>query len=499
MTTSTRPLWLSRPSETFPPLGGDAAYDVAVVGGGLAGLITAVLFARSGRSVVVLEAREVAGGTTGHTTAKVSTLQGTKLSRLLRRHPASTVRSYVDANLEGAAWLRRYCQDHDVPHQERTAYTYATTDEGQARAHAELEAARGAGLPVTWVDDPGLPFLTRGAVALDGQFQLHPMDLVDALVSELIEEGGVIHEWSRVTGVDRGRTGLEVATRSGTVTADHVVITTNFPILDRGVFFARCQARRSYAAALRSAWTAPGMYLSSDPEVRSIRSVPVEGEELLLVGGNGHITGRAASPAAQLGGLIDWARATFPVEETLYAWSAQDQGTITDLPFVGHLTPREDRILVATGFDKWGFTNSAAAALILSKLVLGDAPDWGDALRSWSPRQLGALPTALAFNGAVGLHLADGWFHRFPTGGSGELHEGEGRVTHDGLRPVAECVVGGQLQRVSAVCPHLGGILRWNDAENSWDCPLHGSRFAADGSVLEGPAVDDLQPVSSGR
>lgn len=493
---ASQSLWLDRPRKQFPPLATDAAYDVAVVGGGLTGLLTGLLFARSGLSVVVLEARELAGGTTGHTTAKVSVLQGTKVSRILRHHALRTAREYVEANQEGAAWLRRYCEDHHVPFQARPAYTYATTDEGEARARAELDSARQSGLPVTWTADPELPFRTRGAVRLEDQFQLHPLDLVDALVDELVAEGGVLHEWTRVTGAHHRDSGVDVEAGERRISAGHVVIATNMPILDRGGFFARCRPGRSYATALRSPWAAPGMYLSSDAVIRSVRSVPnVEGEELLLVGGNGHVTGRNPSPGIRLDGLIGWARSMFPVDAVVHSWSAQDQSTISELPYVGRLLPREDRILVATGYDKWGFSNAAAAALTLSKTVLGERADWGAALRSWAPRELESLPEALLFNGAVAVQMADGWLRRFLLTDGQTPEEGEGRITHDGVRPVAECRLAGQLHRVSAVCPHLRGILRWNDAERTWDCPLHGSRFAADGSCLEGPATRDLEPM----
>jgi glycine/D-amino acid oxidase-like deaminating enzyme/nitrite reductase/ring-hydroxylating ferredoxin subunit len=453
-------------------------------------LLTGLLFARGGKSVAVLEARQVGAGTTGHTTAKVSLLQGTKLMRILRQNPPSVVRAYVEANLEGQQWLRRFCSDHGVPFQDRPAYTYATTSAGEEKARAELAAAEMAGLKAVWVDDPGLPFFTRGAVCLDDQFQLHPMDLLDAFTEQLLAEGGEVHESSRVRHVRRTDKGVEVGTDDATVTAGTVVLATSMPILDRGGFFARLQANRSYAAALRSDWTPHGMYLSADRITRSLRSVPVAGEQLLLVGGNGHVTGRGPSPKQRIDGLVDWATSTFPGSEVTHTWSAQDHASLTELPYVGSLTPRDEDILVATGYDKWGFANAAAAALLLAKTVLGGVPPWGKAMRSWTPRELAGLPKAMRFNSGVGLEMLNGYLRR-PLGTEPPV-EGEGRVHYEGLRPVAECTVDGQTHRVSAVCTHLRGVLRWNDAEQSWDCPLHGSRFGPDGEVLEGPATCGL-------
>jgi glycine/D-amino acid oxidase-like deaminating enzyme len=457
-------LWLDRPRSPYPPLVGESSYDVCVVGGGITGLLTALHLAHAGRSVVLLEARRLGAGTTGRSTAKVSLLQGTRLSRIASRNPPGTLRRYVEANLEGQAWLRRFCQDHGVPHEVRPAWTYATTRLGEVRARAELAACRRAGLPVEWVDDVDLPFETRGGVRLDDQFQVHPGDLLEELTDQLLAAGGTVHEGTRVTDVRREGDEVVVSRRSMTVRARHVVLGTGMPILDRGGFFARLVAQRSYAAAFRSTWQAPGMYLSADASTRSIRSVPEGDEELLLVGGNGHTTGRGQDEAQRLDDLLSWAREQLPVEDLTHAWSAQDHSTTTGLPYVGPLLPGEDRILVATGYEKWGFTNAAAAALLLTKHVYDDAPAWGEALRSWSPREMTGLPAAAVFNGEVAVHMARGWACRL-------------REATDERAPV---------------CTHVGGVLRWNDAEQSWDCPLHGSRFAPDGGVLEGPATKPL-------
>lgn len=462
-------VWLDRPRAPHPPLQEDRAYDVAVVGGGLTGLLTGLLVARSGLSVVVLEARQVADGATGNTTAKVSLLQGTKLSRALASSPPSAVRSYVEANREGQAWLARFCDDHGVATQTRPAYTFATTRLGEMRAQAELSTARLTGLDVSWETETELPFPVRGAVRLADQLQLHAMDLVDAIVSNLISEGGDLYERTRVVDVRRLDRGAEVVTETATVTARHVVLATNQPILLRHGFFAREKANRSYAAAFTSPWTPHGMYLSSDPTTQSLRSLPVPGgDELLLVGGYGHPTGRSRSPQRHLDRLVQWARSTFSGSSLTHTWSAQDQATVTGLPYVGPMLPRDRTVLLATGFDKWGFTNAPAAALLLAKTILertvgGEKPRWGGAFATWSPREVAGAPRTAVFNAEVGAQMAAGVAKRMAPG------------------------------REALVCSHLQGVVRWNDAEQSWDCPLHGSRFTVDGDVLDGPAICGLR------
>ena len=481
-------LWQDRHPRSTPPPATDTldeTTDVVIVGGGLTGLTTAVLLSRAGKAVTVLEARRIGDGTTGGSTAKVSLLQGTQMSRIARQHPTSTLRSYAEANAEGQAWLARFCDDHGVATQRRTAYTYATTPSGERSARREVDAARRAGLHVEWREGLSLPFETRGAAALDDQLQVDPMEVLEALEKEARANGVHIVEGARVTHV-RGRDPVRAITDRGTVTADLAVLATNMPILDRGGFFARMKPARSYGLAFTTPTAVvDGMYLSADSPSRSLRDAPGDGAgSMLLVGGEGHTTGRSGATSLRLESLRRWTHQHFPGAAETHAWSAQDYQPTHGLPFVGPLLPNNDEILVAGGYSKWGMTNAVAAALALSGRVLGGHMEWAETFHPWRASSLRGLPADALVNAEVGVEMARGWMR--PLLGSKDVH-------YDRVGAPSAAVADDGTQRLSAVCTHLGGIVRWNDAERSWDCPLHGSRFDTDGEVLEGPATCGLR------
>ena len=494
----TRPsIWEDRNPRTPAPVADvPGAADVVVIGGGLTGLTTALLLGRAGRRVVVLEADRLGAGTTGRSTAKVSLLQGTRLSRISAKHPESVVHDYVEGNREGQAWVERFCAEHGVDVQHRAAYTYANGPRGERQVRQEHEAAQRAGLPTEWVEDLELPFPTRGGVRLDGQHQVDPLALVLALASEATAHGVTVLEGSRALKVTHDGP-YRVQTEHGAIEAGTVVVATNIPMLDRGGFFARMKPSRSYGLTFRTRDRAvDGMYLSADQPSRSLRDVPDgDGGSLLMVGGNSHPTGRGGSTEQRLDTLRDWTAEHWPGAVETHAWSAQDFLPHHELPFAGPLVPGNDHLLMAGGYSKWGMTNAVAASLALSGRILGGHMAWSEAWGTWRGREARGLAKAALVNAEVGWHMTQGWVKPLLPGRRSSPEEGQGTVHGEGVlrRPVAVSRTGGQERTVSAVCTHLGGIVSWNDAERSWDCPLHGSRFDADGTVLDAPATCGLR------
>lgn len=490
------PIWQDRRPAT-PSDDAEIQDDVddLVVGAGITGLCTALLLARAGRRVQVLEATRVGGLTTGATTGKVSLLQGTKLSRMLQVQSTAVARDYLEANRVGMGWLLSFCEDHGVPFEIRDAITYAATEDEVRTVIAEHAAAGSLGLPVRWADRLDVPFAVHGATVLPDQAQLDPLQVLDALAAEVRSYGGTLVEGARVQSVSSlGRPVVRTDTGSR-VRCENVVLATGAPILDRGLYFAKLEARRSYLIALEADAVPSAMLLSAGDPVHSVRDLTGPGANV-LVGGYGHVVGRTGSEAGRLDELRSWAQLVFPGAVETHAWSAQDYTSHDGIPYVGRLPRGLGRIYLAAGYDKWGLTNAPAAALRIAGEILGAEPSWGRPMsrRITRPRaawNLVARNARVAVAGAAGV-IAAGvrTVDRDPAPGTGNV----GRPGLSPL-PVAVSANGATRCAVSGVCTHLGGVLHWNDAEESWDCPLHGSRFAPDGRVIEGPATRALGQV----
>lgn len=483
-----------------PPLGGDTQVDVLVIGAGIVGLTAAFELARAGRKVAVIDMHGIGHGTTGHTTGKITLGHGLIYHRLLSKHDARTAEVYAKANQLALDWMTKLIEKEniDCDFERKTNYVYCENDEQLDAMLEEVEAAKEAGVKAKLVRNVPLPFPSPGGVMIENQAQFHARKYLLHLATAIEAAGGAIHEGTRATAIDTS-SGCKVETDGGTVTAEHVVMATHYPFTDRGFFFARVRASRSYVVAgpVDPARAPDGMFINSTSPTRSIRTIP-DGDRLLLaVAGNSHPVGEDYDTEDNYRDLEEWTRKHFGVEEITHRWSAQDGITVDGIPYAGTAWRSNDAVYTATGFAKWGLTNGTASALLISRAIQGFK---GEYAWLYDPHRFTLDSSARSFtkdNAKVGYHFIHDRFRHPQEGDPEKLSPGEACVAGHGNRQVAAYKdESGKLHARSARCTHLGCTVAWNSAEKTWDCPCHGSRFSFDGRVIEGPATKDLPPAS---
>jgi glycine/D-amino acid oxidase-like deaminating enzyme/nitrite reductase/ring-hydroxylating ferredoxin subunit len=492
-TSATESLWLdAAPASSFPALERDLEVDVAVLGGGIAGLTTALLLKREGARVALMEALRVGSGVTGCTTAKVSALQATIYSKIRSRHGEEATSAYAEASLAGVELVGQLAAEERIECEleRRPACTFAAVSSERAAVEKEADAAREAGLAVELVGQLDLPFDVRGAVQLSDQIQLHPVRFVQGLAAAVAGDGSSVFEQTRALSVHEGSP-CRIETSGGSVRAGHVVVATHYPVFDRGLYFARLKAQRSYcvAAQVRSGSPPRSMSISAGSGTRSVRSRG----DFVIVGGEGHSAGSGQARSERFAALEEFARSHWDIESVTHRWSAQDPDPYDHLPVIGPYRPGSSRLWVTSGFMKWGLSSAAFGAQILADAIGGRENRWAS---TFSPNRV-SLRSAheLAQLGAkFSFDLVADRVRPSQGRSVEDVPRGEARVIRDGLeRTGVYRDSEGGVHAVSLRCTHLGCLLRFNAAETSWDCPCHGSRFDVDGGVLEGPAVHPLE------
>ncbi|MDH6673069.1 glycine/D-amino acid oxidase-like deaminating enzyme/nitrite reductase/ring-hydroxylating ferredoxin subunit [Paenibacillus sp. LBL] len=489
---------------TFPRLAEDIEADVAVVGAGITGITTAYLLAKAGKDVVLIEAGRILNGATGYTTAKVTAQHGLIYHELTSHFGEENARLYYEGNREAIEFIRNIVggDEEKFGLKLEDAYIYAQEDDKYlAKLEDEIKAYEQLGIPGEWQDSLPLPMPIRGAIKMPGQYQFHPLQYLKHLTEQFLMLGGRIYENTTMDEKAETEGPITLLTKRGghRITCNHAVSASHFPFYDgKGLFFTRLHVERSYAIAVKPETAYPGgMYLSVDKPKRSLRSASYNGEDLVIVGGENHPTGRSICTHQHYENLELFAGNLMGASAIPYRWSTQDLITLDNLPYIGPITSKHDRIYVATGFRKWGMTTGTLAANIISDQILGKTNRYAD---MFNPSRFKADPSIKTFvvqNATVAKDFVAGKVdlsHADIT----ELKIGEGAVVrHNGQRAGAYKDDQGNLHLVDTTCTHLGCEVEWNEGERSWDCPCHGSRFRYDGKVLEGPAIEPLKQLDA--
>jgi glycine/D-amino acid oxidase-like deaminating enzyme/nitrite reductase/ring-hydroxylating ferredoxin subunit len=336
------------------------------------------------------------------------------------------------------------------------------------------------GIKASYTEQLPLPFPIKAAVQFEGQAQFHPRKYLLAVAGKLAQAGGHIFENTRAIGIEGGQKCTVTLKNGRKITAAKVVIASHYPFSNvRGLYVLKIFPARTYALAIKARSKFPGgMYINVELPTRSLRSIPLDGGgELILIVGEEHKTGQGEDFNIHYKNLIDFAHQNFDVEEIQYRWSAQDYMTTDNIPIIGNITANEPNIYVATGFKKWGITTSAVSAMVLKDLIVKNQSPWAEV---YNPARFTDLDTIWK---SVEKNL-------------NALKNGEGKSI-----TIAERGMGaykddkGKIYLININCTHMGCQLKWNNAEKTWDCPCHGSRYSATGDVVDGPTFTPLEKI----
>jgi glycine/D-amino acid oxidase-like deaminating enzyme/nitrite reductase/ring-hydroxylating ferredoxin subunit len=491
--------WITSTAETdYPSLNEDIKVDVAIVGGGMVGITSAFLLKREGLTVAVIEADRIVQGTTGHTTAKITSQHSLIYNKIKTNMGEERARQYAEANESAIDFIKKIIEekniDCDFSHQ--PAYIYTNSDKYIQKVMDEAKTASNLGIKAEFVEEIPLPIPIKGAVRFDSQAQFHPRKYLLSLAKDIPGNGSYIFEQTKAVDIKRGST-FEVITHNGNkVTAKKVIVASHYPFYDvRGLYFARIYTERSYVLAAKIKEKFPeGMYINAESPTRSLRSVPFENKELVLFIGEHHKTGQGQDMNNHYKALFNFATEFFTVENILYRWSTQDCMTLDGVPYVGQYVFFTPGLYIATGFGKWGMTNSTVSAMLLRDLIVKGKSPWEDV---YNPSRFTPIASAKNFimaNADVAEKFILGKL--IPAPDDVDINPEEGKVIEiNGEKVGAYKDNEGKLHLVDITCTHMGCELKWNAAEKSWDCPCHGSRYTYDGDIVEGPTTKPLRRI----
>lgn len=479
-------------------LEGDYQTDVVVIGGGVAGMTTALLLQQDGLDVVLLEAERIGHGSTGKSTGKISSLHGLLYQNLIERHGRQRAFGYGEANQQAidvvesmVGKMTQDCHFARVP-----AYVYTTDVDMVDDLRAEHEAAMTLSLPAHLTTETDLPFNVELALRFDNQARIDVGPYMMGLADLFEAAGGTIFENSRAIDLDESLADVKVTTDAGTVSASSAIVTTLIPVFDRGGYFARMKPSRAYGVAARLASGGlEAVHINAGSPTRSTRPWEDSQGAGIVIVGEGHPTGDGTASPGRWAELERWGREHFDIASFEYRWSAQDYTSVDELPYIGR-SPLSNRVYVATGFRKWGLSNGTVAGQILSDLLAGRDNPWHDTFDATRIGDLESIKPMAEITANVGKHFVGDRLARLTSPSVEKLECGEGMIVRsEGDAIAAYRDSEGTVHGVSATCTHLGCTVQWNGAEKSWDCPCHGSRFGTDGCVLAGPATTPLTKV----
>ena len=418
----------------FPQLKKDVKTDVLIIGGGIAGILTAYHLHRAGVKYILVEKGLICGCTTQNTTAKITYQHGLIYHKISESNSTEAAKMYLKANKSAFEKYAEMCKTIDCDFEIKDNFVYSTNN--RKVLENEVNTLEKIGFKAELCENIPLPFDTVGAVKFKNQAQFNPLKFISA-----IAKGLNIYEFTFV----KEMVGNTAITECAKIHANKVIVATHFPFINKhGSYFLKLYQHRSYVIALEKAQNVEGMYVDENRSGLSFRNYG----NFLLLGGGSHRTGKNGGNWSE---LRQFANRNYPDSKEKFCWATQDCMSLDGIPYIGQYSKNTPNLYVASGFNKWGMTGAMVSAMILSDMVMGRRNNFAEV---FNPSR-SILKPQLFINAVEATK---------------------------NLLTISE-----------KRCPHLGCALKWNNAEHSWDCPCHGSRFTKYGKLIDNPANGDLK------
>ncbi len=482
------------------PLNHSANTGVCIIGAGIAGLTTAYLLAKEGKSVIVLDDGPIGGGETGRTTAHLSNALDDRYFEIERLHGAKGARLAAESHTAAIDRIEQIVREEKIDCDFERLDGFLFRFPGQAAEYLdeEFEAARRAGADVQMAERAPIPQYNSGkCLRFPGQAMFHPLRYLSGLAGAIERMGGMIYTRSHVEEIRDGHP-VQIRVKGGyTVSATAAVVATNTPINDWVKIHTKQAPYRTYvigALVAKNAIPRALFWDTADPYHYVRLQNYSERHDVLIIGGEDHKTGQAHHTVERFERLEDWAREMFPeIEYVEFTWSGQVMEPVDALAFIGR-NPGEECVYIATGDSGHGMTHGTIAGVLLTDLIQSRENAWAQ-LYDPSRKTIRAIGEFAKQNLNVFAQYAE-FFKPGDVTSEDRIPNGHGAVMRRGLQKIAVYRdEAGELHSFSAVCPHLGCVVDWNSTEQTWDCPCHGSRFDPQGKVINGPANSDLGPA----
>ena len=507
-------LWIEfKKGKDYPKLEGKTKSEICIIGGGLTGLTLAYYLTKEGKEVTLIEKDKICSHTSGNTTAKITSQHGLFYNYLLQSVGKKEAKQYLDANEKAISDIKKIIEEENIEcnFKEKNAYVFTQKQEEVNKIKKEVEALEYLGYKSEFLENLELPIKDKnkestedsisiqkkilGAICFKNQAQFNPILYGQALADKIVENGGKIYENSKVIDIKKEKESYKVITENGEVNSQIIVLATHYPIISSpGFYFMKMYQETSYLIAAETKEPLfNGMYITSEEPTISLRTAKLGDKEVFLVGGMSHKTGAKIDLKNSYKILEDVAKQLYPDCKILYRWNTEDCIPLDKIPYIGEFSNLWPNAYVATGYKKWGMTSSNVAANIIKDKILGKVNEYEEVFKSTRLKpiknyeELGNMLKEVSYSAVINkLKKIEEYVK--------DVKQKEGKIVEiEGKKVGVYRDEKGKVYLVKPYCTHLGCELSWNNLDNTWDCPCHGSRFTFEGKSIYDPSIKDLE------